>query len=301
MAIQKEIWINSIVEGLFPTNTFAARSIDHSEFVNNKTIHVPGAGASPTVTKSRASALANLTALAGRTDIDLSYNVETYYAPPVLVENPESLELSYNKRESVLSGIKSALQEAISTDAIIKWIPTAPTKRATTGAAVNATAPGATGSRNSFGKSDVRALATQFNKDNVPQEGRCLLLDADLYGQLLEDLTSAEGNAFLQSANAQTGIVGKIYGFDVYVRSTVVTCTAAGTVKTGAAAATDSAGAIAWSDKCVSRAIGTIEVNENIGDAIAMGDVLSAAVNAGASYTRNDKKGIILIYQGTPA
>ena len=34
MALQVEIWVKSIIEGLFANNTFAARSVDHSEFVN---------------------------------------------------------------------------------------------------------------------------------------------------------------------------------------------------------------------------------------------------------------------------
>ena len=44
MALQVEIWVKSIIEGLFANNTFAARSVDHSEFVNEKTVHVPNAG-----------------------------------------------------------------------------------------------------------------------------------------------------------------------------------------------------------------------------------------------------------------
>ncbi|MEG1998488.1 MAG: hypothetical protein RR015_00550, partial [Bacteroidales bacterium] len=91
MALQKEIWINSIVEGLLTDNSFASRSINHSAFVNGKTVHIPGAGAPPSVTKTRASALANLTGLAGRTDTDLTYNMETYFAGPVLIENPETV------------------------------------------------------------------------------------------------------------------------------------------------------------------------------------------------------------------
>jgi hypothetical protein len=51
MALNREIWINSIVEQLFADNTFMARSLDHSEFVNNLTVHVPCAGSAPGVTK----------------------------------------------------------------------------------------------------------------------------------------------------------------------------------------------------------------------------------------------------------
>ena len=229
MALQKEIWINSIVEGLFADNTFASRSIDHSSFVNGKTVHVPGAGAAPSVTKTRATALANLTGLTGRTDTDLTYDVATYFAGPVLIENPESVELSYNKRESVLRGLKTALQDNVYKELINAWVPASGYATvATSGASVAATAPSATGNRKALTKADVRAVQTQFNKWDNPQTVRCLLLDADMYGQLLADLTDSQANAFLACADAKTGAVGKLYGFDVYLRSSVMVTTAAG-------------------------------------------------------------------------
>lgn len=302
MALQKEIWINSIVEGLFADNTFASRSVDHSSFVNGKTVHVPGAGAAPSVTKTRATALANLTGLTGRTDTDLTYDVATYFAGPVLIENPESVELSYNKRESVLRGLKTALQDNVYNDLINAWVPASGfTTVATSGANVAATAPSATGNRKALTKADVRAIQTQFNKWDIPQTGRCLLLDADMYGQLLADLTDSQTNAFLACADAKAGVVGKLYGFDVYLRSSVMVTTAAGAKKTGAAAATDCVAGLAWCSDCVSRALGNTEINENSNDAIAFGDILSATVRAGGSYMRNDKKGVIVLYQATPS
>ena len=300
MALQKEIWINSIVEGLFADNTFASRAINHSAFVNGKTVHIPGAGAAPSVTKTRASALANLTGLTGRTDTDLTYNIDTYFAGPVLIENPESVELSYDKRNSVLKSLKTALADKLYADLIDKWVPaTGATLVATTGSSVAATAPSATGNRKAMTKDDVRNLRTQFDKWNIPQTGRCLMLDADMYGQLLGSLTDSEANAFLATANAQTGVIGKLFGFDIYLRSNVLVTTAAGAKKTGAAAATDCAAGIAWSDECVSVALGSTDINENSKDAIAFGDILSATVRAGGNYVRNDKTGVVVIYQAT--
>lgn len=301
MALQREIWINSIIEGLFADNTFAVRSVNHSAFVNGRTVHLPGAGAAPTVTKTRATALANLTNLSGRTDTDLTYDIATYFAGPVLIENPETVELSYNKRESILKGLKNALADSVYADLIDKWVPsTGATVLATTGSSVAATAPSATGNRKAITKADVRALRTQFDKWNIPQTGRCLMLDADLYGQLLGDLTEAQANAFLATADAKTGIVGSLYGFDIYMRSSVMVTTAAGAKKTGAAAATDCTAGLAWSAECVGRALGSVEVNSNEKDAVAFGDILSATVRAGGSYVRNDKKGVVVVYQGTP-
>ena len=44
MALNREIWINTITENFYPDNSFMAKSIDDSAFVNNKTVHIPNAG-----------------------------------------------------------------------------------------------------------------------------------------------------------------------------------------------------------------------------------------------------------------
>ena len=79
----------------------------------------------------------------------------------------------------------------------------------------------ATGNRKALCRADVQKLMVKFNADNVPQEGRYLLLDAYMYDQLLGDLTSVQNQAFLASADAQRGIVGKLFSFNVMMRSEV--------------------------------------------------------------------------------
>jgi hypothetical protein len=302
MALQKEIWINSITEALFADNTFAARSIDHSGFVNNKTVHVPNAGAMPPVSKIRPFAPgATITAPNERTDADLTYDIETYYIGPIGIAHADAVELSYSKRESVLAGIKASLADSVYRDLIYRWIPAGGTTVATTGASTPAYIPSATGNRKAITKKDVLSIRTQFDKWDIPQEGRHLLLDAVMYNQLLDALTETEASASLASANAQTGVVGKLYGFDIYLRSTVAKATNAGVSKlwSATAAATDSAAAIAWSSQTVSRALGEVTLYDNQGDAILFGDVMSGEVRTGGSFVRNDKMGVVLLYQGT--
>ena len=289
---------------MFADNTFAAQSIDHSSFVDNKTVHVPNAGTLPAVSKTRPFAPgANLTAPQERTDVDLTYDIENYYIGPVTIPHAEQVELSYSKRESILAGIKSALANSIYSDLIYRWIPAGATAQATSGASAAAHIPAATGSRKAVTKEDVRKLRTQFDKWDAPQEGRNILLDAEMYGQLLSALTETEAAAFLASANAQTGVLGSLYGFNIYLRSQVAKTTAAGVSKlwTATAAATDSAAALVWSASMASRAIGDVVLYDNQGDALMFGDVLSGEVRAGGSYMRNDRKGVVLLYQGTPS
>ena len=127
-----------------------------------------------------------------------------------------------------------------------------------------------------------------------------MLLDAVMYNQLLSSLSESEAAAFNASVDAQRGIVGKLYGFDFYMRSTVFRVVAAGTSMASSTAATDSAAGLAWQEDCVSRALGNHELFENEKDALFYGDVMSALVRAGGKYIRNDKKGVAVIYQVTP-
>ena len=46
MAIQKEIWISSVVEDLFADNSFLSKAFNADEYVNSgKVVHIPNAGA----------------------------------------------------------------------------------------------------------------------------------------------------------------------------------------------------------------------------------------------------------------
>lgn len=296
MALQKEIWINSIVEQLFADNSFMARSVDHSEFVNNLTVHVPCAGAAPSVSKGRSVFPASVTV---RQDSDLNYNIAEFSTDPIRIPNADQVELSYAKRESVLSASRSALNDAVAIDMIYNWIQDTTNKVATTGAGETAHIATATGSRKAITKADILAVKKLFDAKDVPAEGRYMLLDSVMYNQLLASLTESQSFAFLAAADATKGTVGNLYGFDFYMRSKAAKTAAAGTVKTweASAAATDSAAGLAWQENCVSRAAGEHVIFEQEKDPTYYADVISAVIRAGGKYINTN--GVCLIYQAT--
>lgn len=300
MALQIQIWVKSIIEGLFADNTFAARSVDHSEFVNGKKVHVPNAGEGAGVVKNRS----NFPASVGqRQDADLDYDIDEYTVDPVRISNAEQVELSYNKRESVVRSSRRKLADAIYADLIYKWIPTGVTVIRTVGAAVAAHLSSATGTRKAMTKAAVNAARIQFDEWDIPQEGRCMLLDARMYNQLLNDLTDAERNNFLACADPAKGVIGKYDTFVFYERSKVAKATSAGVVKewSAAAAATDCAAGLAWQEDCVSRALGETVAYDDQGNPLYYGDIVSFLQRAGGSSLRSDKKGVLLIVQDTAA
>lgn len=300
MALQVEIWVKSIIEGLFANNTFAARSVDHSEFVNNKTVHVPNAGAAPNVEKNRTVFPASVTK---REDVDLKYDMDEYTVDPVRISHAEQVELSYNKRESIVRQSRRKLAQDIYDSIIYDWIPEGVKVVETIGAAVAAHIKGATGDRKLMTKKTVEELQTLFDEQDLPEEGRCILLDARMYNQLMNSMTDAEQNNFLNCADPARGVIGKYFGFDFYKRSKVAKVATDGTVKpwSAADAATDCAAGLAWHEDCVSRALGESVLFDDEGNPLFYGDVISFLQRAGGKSIRADKAGIVLIKQGTAA
>lgn len=298
MALQKEIWIAALIANLFACNSFANRSQNHSGFVNNKRVHVPNAGTAPSVKKNRSTLPATITT---RTDVDLAYDINEFTTDPLRVDHAETIELSYNKRESIISASRNALTDAVHDDLILSWVPSGYTKVLTSGEATPAHQASATGNRKKFTINDVLKVKIVMDRDNIHSTGRCILLDCDMYNELLASLTQNEYHAFLASSDAQKGIVGRLYGFDFYMRTNVLRVVASGASIATENAASDSAAGIAWQEDCVARALGNTELFVEEKNPSYYGDIFSALVRAGGHYVRNDKKGVVVIAQGTAA
>lgn len=296
MALNVEIWMHDIVENFWPSNSFAVRSVDHSQYVNGKTVHIPNGGAAAPVTKNRTTYPAPPTE---RADVDMTYDIDKYDIAPLLVHQLELVELSYDKRQSLLYQSKTELQRVVLENVMKTWLPSGVASVATSGDGEAAHVASATGQRKSLTRGDVLSVKKRFDLDDVPAEGRCMLLDAVMYNQLLNSLTNAESVNFVAGADAVSGVVGKFLGFDFYMRSSVLTAAAGGTLKSGAAAATDSAAGLAWQQNCVCRAMGAVEAFESDKDPTYYGDIFSFAMRAGGHWLRADKKGVVLIYQGS--
>lgn len=299
MAIQKEIWESSIVEHLFADDSFMSKAYNANEYVNQgKIVHIPQAGAPSSVSKNRSELPA---AVKKRTDSDLTYTLAEFTTDPVLIPHAETIELSYDKRESVLRQDKMALFDKVAHDFIFNWSPakshTISTSGAETDGAPHSTA---TGKRLALTRKDVLDLMYRFNRDNVPQEGRYLLLDAAMYSQLLNDLTSADAQAFHALANPAKGILGQFCSFNIMMRAEAALYTSSGPKSWDtAAAAGDLGAALAWHEQSVVRALGEVKAFEQEGDPTYYGDIYSFLVRAGGRIRRSDNKGVWAIVQAT--
>lgn len=300
MALNKEIWLNTIQENFFPDDSFAVHSVDDSQFVNNKTVHIPNAGAPSGVKINRTDAQKGSNAgMAKRTDNDLTYDMEELTTNPVYIPNIEMVELSYDKRQSVLANDRQQLQDTAHQNLLYKWYVKANAIETTGTARAVHTSSTATGTRHGICKADVLKTATEFNKNNVPMNDRFLLLDAVMYADLLADLTNTELSAFLASANAQQGTLGRLYGFDIMMRSQVLKCKANKDLLmfSETAIAAECAVGLAWQKTCVSRALGELKMFDTTDDPTWYGDIYSFLLRTGGSPRRYDKLGIIPIVE----
>lgn len=306
MALDREQWLADIQENLFKDNAIINRATNHDGFVNYKTVHVPQAGANPTITKNLGSFPATISQ---RTDSELTYSMDTYYVEPIHIERgQETAFISYDKRMSILNQHIKTLEEVLTNQALYKWAPAgAGTFVKTTGSAVSsALAPSATSTRLAITLADILKAKAILDEANVPAEGRILVMPSSMYnGQLLAISDVYSQQVYGQSA-LPSGVVNRIHGFDIMVRSTVVVYDNTGTpvLKSvndsgvpSSPAATDNLACLAYHPSFVAKAKGNADVFINENDPAYYGSIVSALQLFGASKMRTSQTGIVAIVQ----
>lgn len=300
--ITQEFWVNYIIGNLFKDNSFLNYCFDESDYVlEGSVVHIPQAGAKPTVVKNRSSFPATAVR---RTDTDITYVLDVYTTDPTHIPNAETIEVSYDKIDSVLGEHIDSMEEAYADDMLVKWAPTAASQIIlTTGAASGSSlSAGATGTRKTFLKEDLKAAQTKMNKQKTPKNDRYALIPTDMLSELQDDpdlkkRDGVNGNEM----DIKNGVIGKLYGFTILERSEGIAYSNAGTpvpkAYGSATATTDNQAVLCWQKNAVAKAKGSIKVYENKGDATYYGDVYSAEAKLGGRKRRAGGEGVIAIVQ----
>jgi hypothetical protein len=307
--VQVEIWENHIEGNLFKDNEFILDTVDESQYaLAGKVIHIPQAGAKANIQVNRSSLPATVVQ---RTDTDITYNMDVYTSDPILIDNAESVELSYDKRESVLMEHQESLNQTIADYLIVKWSPATNIIR-TTGipnndttqapVAVAAHLTGATGSRLKFGLYDLKAIKLKLDKANVSPSDRFGLLDADMYSQLVDDIILSKYRESSLLFDANEGVIrGKIMGFKIHMRSSasIYDNSATPVVKAygAAAAATDNAAGLFWQKNALARAKGPTKFFQQEDAPQYYGNVYSFLQRMGGRIRRTGEENIVAIVQ----
>lgn len=309
MGLIKEIWIAQVQETLNQDAAFLPFSVDHSAYVAFGTVHLPQSGANPSVNVD--PVVLPLT-ISQRTDTDRTYAMHQYALDPTLVTNIDALQVSYDKKSSVIGQQINTLVDRIGTEASISWAASGSDNLVlTTGSAVGTSLPpSGTGTRKAVALADIANMAKKLDKDNVSRQGRKLLMNSDMFWELftISEVVRASYNGF-QMANGNntlsTGIVAQLFGFDILMRPTVAVYTKLGTsakASTAAALADDRLACIAWHPQTVSRALGAIvplydQGGSGTGKPEYLGSIFNMYVMLGSAALRTDSKGIVTLVQ----
>lgn len=200
MALNKEIWLQQILEGFYPESSFLNKVLDHSEFVENNKLHIAAAGIDPAV-------LINNTTypirVVGRDDEDNEIALDKFETENTIVRRPDSLEYSYDKLESVIRQHRATLSVSVAKKAIHAFAPSGDSLDTP----VILTSGRDSGGRKRITFEDILRLKERFDNALIPLEDRYIVLHpchvTDLLLQdikLFKDLTDIKNGEPFQFA-----------------------------------------------------------------------------------------------------
>lgn len=316
MAIQVEIWQDHIEQEIFKDNTFLRKSHNADEYViNSRAVHIPQSGGSGNVVKNRSSLPATVRK---RNDTDVIYLLDEFTTDPVLIPNADTRELSYDKRNSVLGEDRDKLVEVVAEETIYNWLNSpaygtysesalpAANKLLTTGAAVAATAPGATGNRKAASITDLQRMQSYFRSIGRWFEGKMYCL---LTPEMLVQMFPADSQitaTYMQSVTEEErrmGVMYKAQGWSIMSRSTVTRTLANGDIIAPGAVgnADDDTASLFWYEKATEFAFGGVEAFEDLKNPQFYGDIYSFLARSGGRARRADYKGVAILREGKSA
>lgn len=169
VGINKEIWLDVLMENFFPDTSWLSELRDFDAFVENDIIHIAEAGILPEVLINNNIWPIPVTE---RTDSDNELVLDNYDTVSTRVRNVDVIELAYNKLESVIYGHKKQLMtkfmekgaHAIAPVNDGEFTPIIPTTGAANGGLKRLTFD------------DLDEISVLFDEAEIPMEGRIALL-----------------------------------------------------------------------------------------------------------------------------
>lgn len=311
MAVQVQIWEKHIEEELFKDNTFLRKSFNADQYVTGKAVHIPQSGGSGNIEKNRTVVPANVRK---RNDTDVIYLMDEYTSDPIYIPNADTVELSYDKRNSALGEDRDKLIETVAEETIYNWLNSpvfesygatslpAGNILETTGAAIAATAPNATGNRKAATLTDLQRMRTFFKNKKRWIEDRMYALitpndEATMFPA--DSMVTATYMANVTEKERREGVMYKVQGWKIMTRSSVARVNDAGAIVAPGALGTanDDEASLFWYENAVEFAMGDVKFFAKEGDPQFYGDVYSFLVRNGSRARRTGYEGIALLKQ----
>lgn len=121
--LQTEVWIAGIKENPIPDNSFVYQSVDLSQYVEHNKLHLAEAGVEPPVHEDYFATANNPLPVADIADIANEVVLHTYSTEQTRHRQLQEIELSYDKRSSVIQRHRVSLAKNIGKRAAYAWAP----------------------------------------------------------------------------------------------------------------------------------------------------------------------------------
>lgn len=287
-AIQKEIWVDTLVQLLFKEKGWITSAFNEDRFVlAGKVVHVPRSTGSIEVVKNRTSVPATAVK---RTREDVTYALDEYTTTPSLIPDADKIELSFDAIAEALREHVESLEEQVGDEMLYLWRATGAGQIIRTGGANVGAVGSQTGTRKKFMKEQIKEAKFKMNKANIAKEGRVILLPSEFLDQLMDDEDLKKRDSSME-LDMKGGVITRLYGFDIMERSDVLMYDNTGTpvakLPDALGAATDNIAALAWQKDCVTRAKGEVKLFDDTDNPLYYGDLYSALVRMGGRVRRD--------------
>lgn len=257
-----EVWVSELQENPIPDLSFLSASVDKSEYVDNNKIHLQEAGLEPEVHEDYFVGSENPLPIADVKDIPHEVVLKTYSTDQTRHRNLQEVELSYNRRASVIARHKTSLAKNLGKRAAYEWSPKQ---------------DGGLNKVLNLGASDsiidaIIDLEAHYSDHDI-LEGLNLCLNA----QHMARIKKEDKKLYKEILDEK-----RMYGFKVWRYSQLPIFTSAGVKKPYGATAEsgDRRASIAWVTNEVFRCFGDVEMYANLRDSGLQADTLSFAQRA---------------------
>ena len=202
--LEKEIWVNQLMENFYPDSSFLKYARDFSALVDYNAINMAEAGADPKVLVNNTTYPIKITQ---RVDKPLRIELDKFETENTLVRRPEAIEYSYDQLESVLMGHRNTLRAKTAMKAAHAYAPQEDSTYTpviqTTGAAVSG--------RKRLQIDDILLLKERYDNAMIPLEGRYLVLNPSHVTDLILFDAKNLGNL----TDLQNGTPKRFAGFNI--------------------------------------------------------------------------------------
>ena len=307
--ISPKLFSKDLAVEIFPANVFYTKGFKDIAAGDVTSVDIPIAGNIGTAKKGHPTLPLTIKQ---RSDSVLNYALTQLYCDPVFVPREEDIVLNYSKQLDLTRAMGESISSLAADLTANIWGVTGSTTSGrvvmTTGTARATDLVGASGNRKAITKADFLNVRKAFMKQNIPLNGIIAVVTPQQYTDILGIAEFVDFEKTGVMTKLAEGVVGRILGFDIMVRwnetlgSIGLHYDATGANKKDLASvdATDAPAALFFHPRYVRYAEAFPETIINRKPAGYLGGtIIEAVVRYGASHSRTDQRGVVVLVEAT--